>query len=194
MIHNMAAMARKLSTSLLCTVLTICLAQSALAAHETDRLSKMAIRDFLEDMSEKSAIQGNQAETLKFLNRHLHENARMISTITYSMPGHPPQQSQMKLDKDQFLESVRAGAQTMQDYESEIDIKTIQVSKDGRKATVETIGTESGYMNIPGKNGETQQVPIEGLSNCLQIIMIDKRDIIQLYNARCETSIDFNRY
>ena len=194
MIHNMTAMARKLSTSLLCTVLTICLAKSALAAHETDRLSKMAIRDFLEDMSEKSAIQGNQAETLKFLNRHLHENARLISTITYSMPGHPPQQSQMKLDKDQFLESVRAGAQTMQDYESEIDIKAIKVSKDGRKATVETIGHESGYMNIPGQNNEMQQVPIEGLSNCLQIIMIDKRNIIQLYNARCETSIDFNRY
>lgn len=190
----MTAMARKLSTSLLCTVLTICLAKSALAAHETDRLSKMAIRDFLEDMSEKSAIQGNQAETLKFLNRHLHENARLISTITYSMPGHPPQQSQMKLDKDQFLESVRAGAQTMQDYESEIDIKAIKVSKDGRKATVETIGHESGYMNIPGQNNEMQQVPIEGLSNCLQIIMIDKRNIIQLYNARCETSIDFNRY
>lgn len=188
-------MAHKLSTTFFLAVFAAtCLAQSALAAHETDHLSKMGIRDFLQDMSERSAGHGNQAETLQFLNRHLHEHARFNSVITYNMPGHPPQTSQMKLDKEDFLQSVSAGAQTMQDYESEIDIKTIQISKDGRKATVETIGTETGNMNVPGANGEMQQVPIEGLSTCLQIIMIDENDVMQLYNARCKTNIDFNRF
>ena len=188
------AMAQKLSTSLLLAVFTAGLAQSALAAHETNRLNKMGIRDFLQDMSDKSAGESDQAQTQQFLNRHLHDNARFKSTITYNMPGHPPQQTEMKLDKKQFLESVAAGAQTLQEYESEIDIKAIKISKDGRKATVETIGSESGYMSVPDESGAVQQVPIEGQSACLQIVMIDKNDIMQLYNARCETQINFERY
>jgi len=194
MTFNILAMRQKLSTTLLITALTLGITQSALAAHETDRLNKMGIRDFLQDMSAKSAGQSDQAQTQQFLNRHLHDNARFKSTITYNMPGHPPQQTEMKLDKKQFLESVAAGAQTLQEYESEIDIKAIKISKDGRKATVETIGSESGYMSVSGESGAAEQVPIEGQSACLQIVMIDKNDIMQLYNARCQTQINFERY
>ena len=195
MTYKFAAMAQKLSTSFLLAVFAAaCLSASAIAAHETDRLDKKSIRDFLQDMSAKSAGQSNQAQTQQFLNRHLHENARFKSLITYNMPGHPPQQSEMKLDKEEFLESVATGAQTLQEYESEIDIKTIKISKDGRKATVETIGSESGYMSVPDESGEVQQIPLEGQSACLQIIMIDKQDVMQLYNAQCTTQINFERY
>lgn len=95
-------MAQKLSTSFLISIMAMCLAQSALAAYETKRLSQKAVRDFLQDMSERSAGQGDQAGIQQFLNRHLHEHARFKSMITYNMPGHPPQQSQMKLDKEGF--------------------------------------------------------------------------------------------
>jgi len=74
--------------------------------------------------------------------------------------------------------------------ENTVEVTSIDISKDQRKATVLTHGTEQGMMEVqPG-----QSVPIIGTSNCTQILMLSKNDILQMFNAKCETSIEFTGF
>ncbi|MAE51971.1 MAG: hypothetical protein CMH27_09175 [Micavibrio sp.] len=194
-----AAPARNLSTILVLACVIFCFGHPASAAHETSRLTKGDIRDFLQAMSDMSTgnnsdLSSSNGEAQRFMDRHLHKHVRMKSTITYMIPGAPPQQNEMTLDKGQFIQSLAAGAKTLKDYESDVDIGDIRLSKDGRKATVESTSSEQGYMNVPDESGDIQEVPIEGRSECTQMIVLDDKDIMQLYNAKCLTTIQIEGF
>lgn len=95
----------------------------------------------------------------------------------------------MALDKEDFIESIQAGGQALSNYENNVQILEIKISSDKRKATVQTQGHETGTMNADG-----QELPVQGNSNCHQIVMLSEKGIIQMYNANCETTISFQDY
>ena len=127
----------------------------------------------------------------EFLERHIHEDARFSSLIAYDIPGQGEQMSSMALGKADFIKQIEEGAEKLEDYYNEVEILDIKIAKDERKATVQTVGTETGRMRIPDGQGGFSEVPVEGQSTCHQIVTISDRHVVQLYNANCETRITF---
>lgn len=180
-------------------ILALCLTGSlplntALAQHETMRLTDAQITAFIEEMSEMSSgknLDYSASDIAAFLEMHLHPEARFKSEMEYVVPGHPAQTKSMALNKAEFMDSVSAGAAALEGYENRVTIGSIKISKDKRKATVQTRGIENGSMQVADESGMIQSVPVEGLSDCQQIIMLNDDDIMQIYNANCKTTINF---
>jgi hypothetical protein len=72
------------------------------------------------------------------------------------------------------------------DYNNTIKIENILISDDGTKATVRTKSKETGTMKV----SETQEIPIEGVSKCNQILVLEK-NTIKMFSAQCVTDVEF---
>lgn len=158
------------------------------------KLDKNIIEKFIEKTSEITSGQDlnmSQDEIQTFLKRHLHKDSRFKSVIKFQIPGYPEQVSSMALDKNEFMDSIKAGSQKIEEYYNKVEILDVKISSDKRKATVKTQGTETGIMTISPDGIEQQRVPIEGNSTCNQIITINRKHIVQMYNANCTTTINF---
>lgn len=186
---------RKLSVHfcVLCmlTSVTVLWSQNTHAQSKVDTLTDGNIRFFIEDISKiTSGNLGQSPERITtFLNRHLHKHARFKSTLKYNIPGFPPQATALALNKDEFIENIEAGSKALDNYQNDVRIVEIKISSDKRKATVFTEGYETGTMNAQG-----QAIPVQGNSNCHQIVMLSKKGVIQMYNANCETTISFQDF
>lgn len=178
----------------LTVILCLGLSSQAKARIKVKELDETIIRAFIQKTSEITSgrnLSMSQSDIQDFLDRHLHEKARFRSVIQFQIPGFPPQSNAMALDKSQFMSKIADGAQKLEDYYNEVQVIDIQISSDKRKATVQTIGQETGVMSIPAQDGSIQKMPVEGRSSCHQIITISRRDVVQMYNANCETQITF---
>ncbi len=162
-------------------------------AQKAKELNEKNIEQFIEKTSEIAA--GKSLENIEkvqaFLNRHLHEDARFKSIMQFDIPGFPTQETSLTLNKSDFINNIGQGAHTMSDYENTVRIRSIKISSDKRKATVQTIGEESGMMDMVAGTDDIQQVPVEGTSSCQQIITLSQKGYIQMYQANCETRIRF---
>lgn len=167
-------------------------AQSSYAQNKIATLSESDVTAFIQNMTDITSgenLSHSQGAIVQFLDRHLHPKARFKSALQYNIPGFPTQESSVALNKEQFIENIQAGSQTLDNYNTSVEIRDIRISKDGKKATLSTIGKESGIMNTAG-----QQFPVEGDSTCSQIIMLSDQGIIQVYNANCKTTIRFQEF
>jgi len=138
---------------------------------------------------------GQSESTIKqveaFLDKHLHKKARFKSTVTYLLPGFPPKETALVLDKDDYIENIKEGIHALRDHHSEITVKSVHIVSNGQQAIVMTEGRESGTMAIPVQGEPDEKVPIEGFTNCNQILRLSKKGVIQMYNAVCDTQIEF---
>lgn len=143
-------------------------------------------------ISRTSDVTNNKAEGLDgngiktYLQTHLHENARFKSKMTYEIPGFPSKEAELALDKEEFMDTVAAGAQTVDKYSNQIAVREVKIASSGKSATVKTDSTEEGLMAVEGEH-----VPILGQSTCDQIIMLSDKGVIQMFNANCTTIIRF---
>ncbi|MBP7721421.1 MAG: hypothetical protein KA155_02690 [Alphaproteobacteria bacterium] len=165
-------------------------------AQAVTELTDDNIRSFIEQTT--AITSGRESEMddeqiNNYLDEHLHHDARFKSTMRYAIPGFDTQVKIMTVDKDDFIESIHQSANTMDGYESQIEVSEIKISKDGRKATLKTRTLESGKMPV-SDNIELEEVPVEGMSTCTQTLMLSKEDIIQMYNATCVTDIQFKTF
>jgi len=184
----------RLKAFLLSFFLIVCcvFSQKSHAQNKIDALSEGNITFFILTMTEMTSganLETSQANIVQFLNRHLHPKARFKSALQYNIPGFPAQENSIALNKEQFIENVQHSAQSMDNYQTSIEVQDIRISKDGQKATLRTIGRESGTMNASG-----ELIPVEGDSHCTQIIMLSDKGVIQIYNANCATTIRFQEY
>lgn len=164
------------------------------AQEQYTALTEENITDFIQrttGMTSNMSTELSAHVIISYLDEHLHRHARFKTTMKYNIPGMPEQSTVMSLDKKEFMESVESGAETVSEYRTEVAIENIQISRDKTKATVETSSYESGTMPVEIENS-TEHIPIEGQSNCTQILTLDsKKGIIQMYNANCTTVIRF---
>jgi DNA-binding transcriptional MerR regulator len=165
-------------------------------AQKVRALSEQNVTDFINQTTDITS--GRQTgmsmdEIKQYLDKHLEKKSRFRSTIRYNVPGYPSQQGAISLQKEDFIDSVEKGAKTMQNYDTTVEIKSIQISRDKTKATVQTVSTEKGTMPMPAENGQTEDVPMEGSSTCNQVIMLSD-GVIQMYSAQCVTDISFLPY
>ena len=162
-------------------------------AYAQDRLTEASITAFIEETSLlTSGLDGSEAEAIEaYLEKHLDPKSHFRSKITFNIPGFPPQEQSLSLSKREFIEATTQGTQSLENYSNEISVDKVRVSRDGTKATVQTSGVELGLMEVPAPEGGTQEVPIEGQSKCSQIIKLSKKGVIQMFNATCTTTINF---
>lgn len=113
--------------------------------------------------------------------------------MKYNIPGMPPQEAALSLDKEEFMKSVVQGAEAVDGYETLVEITDIKISSDGEKAFVKTQNTEYATMPVATETGSVENVPMEGVSECTQILLL-KKGVIMMYNANCVTNIEFMEY
>lgn len=175
--------------ALICFGFTLAVSSSAFSQETVPSLTEDSIKAFIARTSDvtnhKAAdLAGDGVKT--YLETHLHPSARFKSKMTYEIPGYPAKETELALDKNEFIDSVGAGAQSVSEYSNTIAVKEVKIASSGKSATVKTESSEEGVMNVEGQN-----VPILGQSNCDQIIMLSDQGVIQMFNANCKTQIRF---
>lgn len=165
-------------------------------AQDISELTDENIRSFIEQTT--SITSGKETDMddeqiASFLDEHLHPDAKFKSTMRYAIPGFDVQEKTMNVDKDDFIASIDESGRAMDNYESQIEISDIKISNDGKKATLKTRTLESGMMPV-SDNIEQENVPVEGMSTCTQVIVLTKNNVIQMYSATCVTDIQFNLF
>lgn len=161
-------------------------------ADSISSLTKSNVTDFIEEttsMTSGDSFYDDHDAIIEYLKKHIHEDARFISTLRFTFPGLSPQDTRMSLGKEEFINSVDKGDKALTNYENEIEITSVRISRDKKKATVKTTGSESGELPTPTEDGGVQNVPVDGVSECTQILTLEG-GVIQMFNANCLTSID----
>lgn len=135
----------------------------------------------------------SHSQISSYLNRHLADYSRFVSTITYTMPEMPSQTASITLGKSDFIEHVSQADQSVEGYENKVEIKEIKLSWGRKQAFVKTENTETGFMSIPTANAQHsgKLVPINGRSSCAQVIDLNE-GIIQMASAVCTTEVVFS--
>lgn len=166
---------------------------SSAYAQKANQLDEKNIENFIQKTSKiaAGASTDKPEKVERFLNRHLHDDARFKSVMKFTIPGFPTQESAMTLSKEDFIENIHKGQQALSEYENKVAIMSVKISSDKRKATVETTASESGLMDVVNASGDIEQVPVKGASTCQQILMLSKKNYIQMYQANCKTQIYF---
>jgi hypothetical protein len=170
------------------------------AAHargeKVKKLNKDNVKAFITDTSDMTNGSDQEVTTefiSAYLQKHLAEDARFISTMTYHIPDMPPQSTSVNFDKAQFINTVNEGAESIGSYENSVDVTEIKVAWGSKKAFVKTESIETGFMSVPGDDSNKTDVPIEGKSTCAQVITLHK-GVIQMSNAVCKTDVTFSGF
>lgn len=166
------------------------------AASKIAKLTEENVTAFINKTTEITAggvTDMSPEEIAAYLEGHIEKKARFKSTMKYNIPGYPPQETSMSLEKKDFIESVKKGAEEISDYDSEIQIESIKISSKGDKATVGTTSIEHGMMPMSLDGVSTQMIPVDGSSSCTQILTLEK-GVIQMFGANCVTVINFTPY
>jgi len=168
----------------------------ALAGNDNVRkLTDDTIKAFIQDTSHMTKPRGEflSPDAIRaYLDTHLSEDARFVSTITYNLPNMPPQTTSISLDKAKFIETVNQGTESIEGYDNTVKITDIEINWWGNQAHVKTENIETGFMPIPTENGGTgESMPIKGHSFCAQTLALND-GVIQIGNAICKTELTFS--
>lgn len=164
----------------------------AQAQNRVDSLTETNVADFIITTTHITTDNdGLDSSKIKdYLNRHIEDRARFKSTLKYHIPGMPVQKTVISLSKAEFMTSVNEGAEKIDGYETIVEIDEIKIDSGGKKAFVKTTNTEYAVMPVPTETGDIENVPMEGISNCNQILSLNG-GIIQMFSASCTTNVMF---
>jgi hypothetical protein len=157
-------------------------------------LTEKNIQAFLE---ESRSLMGDMnfgadpEDITKFFQNHLAEKGTFRSKTRYELPGYPVQEGEMNLNKQEYLDFIAQGQGMLQDYSSSIEIKSLKIAKSGRSATLQTTTTEKGKLLWPDEDGSRKPLPIEGISECEQKLVVSLNNYIQIAQDDCATKISF---
>ena len=166
---------------------------SARAGDKIKFFNEDNITAFIEEMTAVSSGENlifSPDEVVEYLDKHLHKKSHFKSEVKYDIPGFAAQSATLKFDKKEFIENITKGAESMSDYEINIEILDIKISRKRDKATIRTVGYENGTIPVATGDG-TEFVPVEGESSCIQILSLEK-GVIQMLNANCATVMKFS--
>lgn len=160
-------------------------------------LNENNIRDFLEEVREISTGQRPDMlddDVANYFDNHMADSGKFESTMRYDIPGYPTQEITMKLDKKKYINSVVNGRHMMEDYNTSVEIRTLDITRGGKQAKLVTVTKEKGRMPVPQKDGQEEIVPVTGESKCEQILIVSTNNFIQMKSADCATVIKFDPF
>lgn len=163
-------------------------------------LDENNIRAFLRDVGEVSTGQRPEMmddDVANYFDNHMANNGKFESKMRYEIPNFPTQETEMKLNKEQYINAVLKGRYMMENYRSTIDLQDLKINGNGQSATFTSVITEKGKMPFPTdpkKPNEVEIIPIEGKSTCDQRLIVSYNNFIQMARADCSTVISFDPF
>lgn len=160
-------------------------------------LDQRNIKTFLEEVREISTGQRPDMlddDVANYFDNHLADNGHFKSKMKYDIPGYPAQEVAMELDKQKYINSVVNGRHMMQDYQTSVEVRSLDINAGGKRAELVTVTKETGRMPVPQENGPEEIVPIEGESKCNQVLTVSTNNFIQMKQAECSTVIRFDPF
>lgn len=176
-------------------LLSTALAPFAHADHE-DRVRRLTERNIetfittIQDISTGKNEEMTPDDIQEFLDHHIADKAHYQSSMTFEIPGMPAEKSDVTMSKEQYINALLEGLPTMQSYDTDIEINTLDITSSGRVADLTTTTTENGQLPWgENEDGEPRLVPVKGVSECEQKIVISLSNQMQMAKAICTTVI-----
>lgn len=169
----------------------------------SDFVSQLTEQNILAFMREVSDIAtGNKPEMLDdevgdYLNNHVANAAAFESTMNYHIPGFPAKDINLKIGKQEYINSIIKGRYTLQDYSTRIVVEDLAITNGGKRATFTSITDEQGLMPFPKNENNPEDLellPIKGQSKCQQTMIVSFNNFIQMADAKCHTEISFDPF
>jgi hypothetical protein len=180
-----------LSASLL--VLSVSARADTIIVHHNTatRLSESNVRTFREDIEDIAT--GKQSmtpeEMAAYFRDHVSDSASFSNAMHVELPSQPAKDTTQTLNKDQYIQSVVGSVGTTKDYVGSIDIKSIDISGDGKTAKLQTVTKEHGKLSAPGPDGQTSTVPVASEISCDEVLALSSTGNIQMQSAICQSSM-----
>ncbi|MFK7839818.1 MAG: hypothetical protein AB8B83_05750 [Bdellovibrionales bacterium] len=187
---------RHISSVFICAlfILSACHSYAQSGKHRSKSFTKDNVTAFIEDttaLTAKDSSNKNLKFIRKYLDRHIDSKARFKTNIVFIVPGMEETTRSLVLGKQDYIQQVEEGADAVEDYFTDISIQDIDISEDEKTASVKTISSETGLMQVPNPDGSVDSVPIFGQSDCFQVLKIGRKGYIQMLSASCETRMEF---
>ena len=161
-------------------------------AQAAEKLTKQSIEAFIEQTTKLTHADSglSDEEAQDFLNQHLDDSGIYKSVITYDIPGFPPTPQELSLTKQDFIDNVITGRDSMEKYDSSVKVTKTEITKDGQYAIIMTKTSEKGITPVSPE----EKLPFDGVSLCKQHLKIGEEDRIILVSAECETQMSFEPF
>lgn len=158
-------------------ILAICTSLSSQAIAGEGTLKKEEIVKLYKDIVHSQTLEIN--EQVSLLEKHLGTNGQFIfnSKTDMSAFGIPTQQQNIQMTKQQAIDSTVTGAQTMTIMEAYSSPQNIQLSTDGKTATLTDHNKAYAVGDLPTPNG-TISVKISINGYCNDEVSLNKSTII----------------
>lgn len=163
-------------------------------------LSEANINDFLQKVSAISTGQRPDMmdeDVIDYFANHVAERATFKSQMRFEIPNYPAHDTEMELDKEEYIASVVKSRYMIEDYRADIEIRNLTINGSGKQASFVSIITEKGKMPFPKDKDnpdDVELVPINGRSECAQKLIVSFNNFIQLAQADCKTLISFDPF
>lgn len=164
-------------------------------------LDKNSITRFINDVHNvvKTGSQNmTPDEIATYFSRHIADGAEFSSEMSYEMPGYPPQYSALRINKIEYINGILNGTGLMEDYEQDLQVQNITLGPGKRSALVKILIHEKGKMPWPKDQPNPESppemvpLPVKGLSECEQNLVLSRDNIIQMQKAQCRTTLSFD--
>jgi len=163
------------------------------ASGNVKKLDKKNITEFIMDtkaMTKTASGTLSEGKITSYLNKHLSDDATFVTKIIFNIPNMPQQEMVLNLEKKDFIDTAKEGAQNIKGYDNITTITDIDISFWGKSAIVKTENIETGFMPVPTDPNNREDVAMESRSSCAQTLGVDK-GVIQVITAVCQTEITF---
>lgn len=153
------------------------------AVSEVNVLSEEAIRAFYKE-SVDVQLTGAE-ETLEFLDKHTHADAKSILHIRTLIQGQPPKKENVITSKEDVLSDTKAAYEKGHISHVNTDILSIDIAEGGQSATI----SERTQLDFTMPSSSGDQVSVKSKQSCdTALVLTDK--IIQTKNSECDVEVN----
>jgi hypothetical protein len=151
------------------------------------------IAQFIEDFARVTS--GLDARTkhhiAEYLVSHLDENGTFRTELNYKTPDGRRNESEMEMNRMEFISHVLKGLDSMARHETETRIEYVKLQEDKKSAQVIVTNYERGILPYDDNMGNIAQIPVLGTSHCEQTLSLSKDGKIKINDANCMSYINF---
>jgi hypothetical protein len=155
------------------------------------RLSESNVRAFREDIEDIATGKRSMTpdEMAAYFQDHVSDTASFSNAMHMELPGQPAKDTLQTLNKDQYIQSVVGSVGTTNDYVGTVDIKSVDISSDGKTAMLQTVTKEHGKLSAPGPDGQMSTIPVASEIGCDETLVLSSGGSIQMQSATCRSSM-----
>jgi hypothetical protein len=146
-------------------------------------LTEESIRAYVQEAAQSA--RGGSAAMVSFSEKHLHEDA-VLKTVTRTViPEMEPLEEVTLHSKTEFIEAARTDGDLGKVNELTAEAKNIQISEDGKSATVLEVVSFDMDIRVPVFELQEVSANMKATSECKDELVLSDTNIIQVIKADC---------